>query len=184
MAGVFRHSRSVLSAFGPALAVTLVLVLGLPGSLGVAYADDTGAPAVELQEMTFLASSGSRTELRLEAATAEIPEGSKIAYLKEVRGHVAGDQDSEGGLDMSCDRAEYHMDTNDFVAEGTVRGRTGDGRRFQTARLHYDHEQALAVSDEAVTIWDRHGRYRGGGFRYHVGQGRFQLLDGASVTQE
>ena len=42
----------------------------------------------------------------------------------------------------------------------------------------------LAESDAAVTIWDRHGRYSGGGFRYHVGEGRFQLLDGASVTQQ
>ena len=134
--------------------------------------------------MTFLASSGSRTQLRLEAETAEIPSGSEIAYMQGVRGHVAGEPGKEGGLDMSCDRAQYHLDTNDFVAEGTVRGRTGDGRRFATSTLHYDHEQALAVSDAPVTIWDRHGRYRGGGFRYHVGQGRFQLLDGASVTQE
>jgi LPS export ABC transporter protein LptC len=184
MAGVFRHSRTVSWAFGPAGVLTLVLGLALPGPLAVAYADDVRAPVVELTGMTFLATSGSRTQLRLEAETAEIPGGSDIAYLKGVRGHVAGDRDSEGGLDMSCDRAEYHLDTNDFVAEGTVRGKTGDGRRFQTARLRYDHEQALAVSDVAVTIWDRHGRYRGGGFRYHVGQGRFQLLDGASVTQE
>ncbi len=184
MAGVFRHSRTVSWAFGPAGALTLALAMGLTGPLAVAYADDVRAPVLELTGMTFLASSGSRTELKLEAETAEIPGGSDIAYLKGVRGHIAGDRDSEGGLDMTCDRAEYHMDTNDFVAEGTVRGRTGDGRRFETARLHYDHEQALAVSEVVVTFWERHGRYWGGGFRYFVGQGRFQLLDGASVTQE
>jgi LPS export ABC transporter protein LptC len=152
--------------------------------LAQAAEDGGSAPAVQLTGMTFLASTGSQTQLRLEAETAEIPAGSDIAYMKRVVGHIAGDREGEGGLDMSCDRAQYHMDTSDFVAEGTVRGRTADGRRFQTSRLRYDHERGLAVSDAAVTIWDRHGRYRGGGFRYHVGQGRFQLLDGASVTQE
>lgn len=164
-------------------ALVALLVLGLPGPLGLARAD-ASAPVVELSQMTFLASEGSRTQLMLEAKSAEIPGGSDIAYLRVVRGHIAGDSENEGGLDMSCDRAEYHMDTNDFVAEGTVRGRTADGRRFQTTRLRYKHEQALAISDATVTIWDSSGRYQGGGFRYHVGQGRFQLLDGALVTQE
>ena len=84
---------------------------------------------------------------------------------------------------MSCDRAQYHLDTNDFVAEGHVRGRTGDGRRFETSRLRYDHANAVAVSDVPVTITDRHGRYRGAGFRYHVGEGRFQLVGDVSVIQ-
>lgn len=159
----------------------LLLAALLAGSLS---ADELGAPVVQLTRMTFLASEGERTQLLLEADTAEIPGGSDVAYLKGVRGRVAGKEGAEGGLDMSCDRAQYHLDSNDFVAEGSVRGRTGDGRRFQTTRLRYDHARALAVSDAPVTIWDRHGRYRGGGFRYHVGEGRFQLLDGATVTQQ
>lgn len=182
MARLLRRSSTRSWAFGSAAA--LASFMGLPGPLAVAYAEDVRPPILELTGMTFVASSGSRVELRLEAETAEIPAGSEIAYLKGVHGLVAGERDGEGGLYMTCDRAEYHLDTADFVAEGTVRGKTGDGRRFETARLHYDHEGALAVSDVAVTIWDAHGRYQGGGFRYHVGQGRFQLLDGASVTQE
>ena len=124
MAAVW-HSRTSSWAFGPAGALTLVLVMALPGPLAVASADAARAPVVELRGMTFLASSGSRAQLRLEAETAEIPVGSAIAYLNGVRAHVAGDRDGEGGLDMSCDRAEYHLDTNDFLAEGTVRGKTG-----------------------------------------------------------
>ena len=91
MAGVFRHSRTVSWAFGPAGALTLALAMGLTGPLAVAYADDVRAPVLELTGMTFLASSGSRTELKLEAETAEIPGGSDIAYLKGVRGHIEED---------------------------------------------------------------------------------------------
>lgn len=161
----------------------LLAVLLLLGASARVQGDERQGPVLTLAHMTFLASSGSETQVLLEADEAEIPSGSQIAYLKGVRGRIAG-EDAGGGLDMSCDRAEYHMDTSDFVATGNVRGRTGDGRRFRTAILRYDHERALAESDDAVTISDHHGRYRGGGFRYHVGQGRFQLLDGALVTQE
>ncbi len=177
------HARSIGTTLGRA---TIGCAFVLAGALAAASlsADELGGPVVQLTRMTFLASEGERTQLLLEAETAEIPGDAEVAYLKGVRGRVAGDEGAEGGLDMSCDRAQYHLDTNDFVAEGTVRGRTGDGRRFQTTQLRYDHARALAESDAAVTIWDRHGRYRGGGFRYHVGEGRFQLLDGASVTQQ
>lgn len=172
-----RTSRRRLASGGALLLAGVLAAGGLS-------ADEPHAPVVRLTQMTFLASEGERAQLLLEADDAEIPGDSDVAYLKGVRGRVAGTQGAEGGLDMSCDRAQYHLDTNDFVAEGTVRGRTGDGRRFQTTLLRYNHAEALAVSDAPVTIWDRHGRYRGGGFRYHVGEGRFQLLDGATVTQQ
>lgn len=160
-------------------ALSSALALALAGD---ARADAAPGPVLRLEELTFVGSRGSRSQLVLEARHAEMEQGSDVARLRGVQAHVMGE--GEGGFEMECDRAEYQIDTSDFVAEGRVRGRTGDGRRFETSRLRYDHARSLAVSDVPVTIVDEHGRYSGGGFRYHVGRGHFQLVGGASVIQE
>ena len=63
-----------------------------------------------------------------------------------------------------------------------MRGSTPDGRRFETERLHYDHEAGLVTTDAPVVIRDKSGTLRGGGFLYQVREGRLKLTGGAQVV--
>ena len=65
-----------------------------------------------------------------------------------------------------------------------MRGKTPDGRRFETERLRYDHAAGLVTTDAPVVIRDGGSALRGGGFRYQVREGRLKLLGGASVVTD
>jgi LPS export ABC transporter protein LptC len=159
------------------------------GALMVAYAPAARAASetplsqtLVVTDMTFVGSRDSRADVVLTARRARFDRSKAVAHLEDVQARVSGE--GQGGFEMACDRADYFVDSNDFVAEGHVRGQTQDGRQFRTAKLHYDHAQALARTDVPVVIDDVYGRFRGGGFRYHVTEGRFQLIGGATVEQQ
>jgi LPS export ABC transporter protein LptC len=161
-------------------ALAALLVVSAPSAYGAS--DDSISQTLVVDDMTFVGSRDSRAEVVLTARRARFDHAKAVAHLEDVSARVTGE--GKGGFEMSCDRADYFVDTNDFTAEGHVRGQTQEGRQFRTARLHYDHEQALARTEVPVVIDDVHGRFRGGGFRYHVAEGRFQLIGGATVEQQ
>lgn len=176
--GVSRAARvvgKVLTAAGVA-----VLWMTLP-----AAAEDERA--LDLAGMTYVSSHGAFNELVLDAEQAHIKPNEDLALLEGVHvvlaSSVAGTR-GRGGLDMTCDTGTVYLGSGDFVAEGDVRGTTGDGRRFRTTKLRYNHEKGLVVTDVPVSIRDRAGTYRGGGFRYWVRENRFQLSGGASVVAQ
>jgi LPS export ABC transporter protein LptC len=146
--------------------------------------DETLAQALVVSDMIFVGSRDSHADVVLTARRARFDHARALAHLEDVEVRVSGEGEEEGGFEIAADRADYFVDTSDFVAEGHVHGRTEDGREFRTARVRYDHAKALARSDVPVVIDDPHGRFRGGGFRYHVGDGRFQLIGGATVEQQ
>jgi LPS export ABC transporter protein LptC len=153
------------------------------GAVAHSEVEGPDGSALVLSGMTFVGSHGSESDFVLEAKRARVMREGDLVHLEQgVHAKISGER--EGGLEMTCDSAEYHIDSNDFVAIGNVRGRTGDGRRFQTSKLHYDHSRGLATTEVPVLIIDESGTYRGGGFRYHVRDGRFALVGGATLVQQ
>jgi LPS export ABC transporter protein LptC len=137
---------------------------------------------MQMARMTFVASMGSVAELVVEADHAIVDVKGNRANLQEVHAKWAG-ENGQTSLELTCDRGEFDLATNDLVAIGEVKGRLGDGRRFQGPWLRYDHAQGVAFTDVPVTIYD-HGRtLHGGGLRYHVRNGRLRLTSGASVVE-
>lgn len=133
--------------------------------------------------MTFVASEAEDSRLLLRAETAEFDPVKDSAELKDVEATVFG-EDSKVAFEMTCDRGDLDLRTNDFVASGNVEGRTEDGMKFTVDRVFYDHEKGVLHTNEKIVITDEGGTYRGGGFRYFVEEKRFQLLGGTSVVQE
>lgn len=164
-------------------AATGVCVLLLLGCASAARGEPALSPVLELQGMTFVSSQEADNEVVLGAERARIEARERVAHLENVEAKVASDRETPG-LDLKCDRGSFDLESGDFDAEGNVRGVTGDGRRFRTTRLHYSHAQALITTNSPVVIEDETGTYRGGGFRYHVRENRFQLLRGATVVQQ
>ena len=94
------------------------------------------------------------------------------------------DADSERSFDVRCEHGELDVEKNDFFAEGDVHGTTGEGQRYQTAWVRYDHAKGLLYTDAPVAMEDATGSFRGDGFRYDVRKRSFRLLGNVSVVQK
>jgi LPS export ABC transporter protein LptC len=159
--------------------IAILTTLGIPSA---ARSQAPAPPTLELGEMTFVVSEGTQNEVVLVAEHARVDTVEKLAHLKTVHLLLAPDRDTPG-LNMRCERGTVDMETSDFDAEGNVRGVTGDGKRFRTQRLRYQHGPGLVSTKSPVDIEDDAGSYTGnGGFRYYVRENRFQLHRAATVV--
>ena len=154
----------------------------LTACVGAAQAEPR-SPMLDLSMMTFVASQGEESEVTVLAEQAHFDTAHDVASLMEVRATVSGGGD-DVYFEMTCDRGELDVATNDFLAEGSVEGSLGSGMKFFVDWVRYDHEKALLYTDAPVVIKEQVGTYRGGGFRYDVQKRRFRLLGGASMVQE
>ncbi len=132
--------------------------------------------------MTFVGSRGDGSEFVLRARRGVFEPSTNIAKLQEVE-VVATDEDQGRNFLVTCERGEFNVQTNDFLAEGDVRGTTGSGERYFAPWVRYDHDEGVLYSDATVTMQDETGTFRGDGFRYQLDSRRFRLLGHVSVVQ-
>ena len=162
---------------------TAVLALSAFALLGADSPPSRSTSKLHVTGMTFVSSRGSASELVLNAQRAELRPDTNLAVLDDV--HVrATDPDQARSFDMRCNRGELDVETNDFLAEGDVSGTTGDGQRYRTAWVRYDHERGLLYTDAPVAMEDGSGSFRGDGFRYDTRKRSFRLLGNVSVVQK
>lgn len=157
-----------------ALALALATLFSAP----VQAAD----PPMRLSGMTFVASSESVTEVRVEAESGVIDEAANKALLETVEAEWAG-ADGKPSLELTCERGELDLETNDLVATGNVHGLLADGRRFVGPSLRYDRARGVAYTDTPVQIIEEGRVLSGGGFEYHVRDRRLRFTSGARVQE-
>ncbi|MEE2677711.1 MAG: LPS export ABC transporter periplasmic protein LptC [Myxococcota bacterium] len=166
--------------------------MALPFAAGVAQGDDL-SEATELFRnldselrvtgMTFVGSRAGASEFVVRAERAVFLPENDVAQLEDVEVLSETASDEGRAFAVRCDRGELDVMTNDFLAEGNVRGQTGDGQFYEAPWVRYEHERALLYTDAPVVMQDDTGRFRGDGFRYFVKQGRFRLLGNVSLEQ-
>ena len=137
---------------------------------------------MRLSKMTFLASSENVTEVRVEADSGVIDEVRNKAHLTTVHAELAG-ADGKPSLELTCERGELDLATNDLVATGDVRGLLADGRRFVGPSLRYDRAKGIAFTDQPVEVIEDGRVLSGGGFRYYVRDRRLRFTGGARVEE-
>jgi LPS export ABC transporter protein LptC len=142
----------------------------------------SGAPPMRIGRMTLVASTGAVQELLVSAEHAVVDVEAQRAELEGVRATWAR-EDGAPSLELTCDRGEFDLATNDLLAVGSVQGRLYDGRRFEGPWLRYDRAKGVAFTDAPVKIVDEGRMLRGGGLRYHVRSGRLRLTAGASFVE-
>ena len=161
--------------------LVLLIAVGALGLVpGLAVAEDSSL--LEVEGMTFVGSRGSASELVLRASRALYRPDSKLAELELVRVEVTDDQ-GDRSLEMTCDRVELNLETNDFRAEGRIEGVTGDGQRYSAPWVRYEHEPGVVYTEAQVRMVDGATTLRGQGFRFHIRERRFHLLGNVSVVQ-
>lgn len=141
-------------------------------------------PPLVLHGMTFVSSEGATNQVVVEAETAVLfPDTNQVELTGGVEAQLRGTS-GDDSLDLTCDRGEYDLNTNNFLAEGNVEGRVADGRTFKTAWLRYRADDGLASTDAPVEISDGGQIFRGGGLRYQVREERLRLLSGTRVQEQ
>lgn len=160
----------------------LALLAAAALARGAAAVDAADLPQqLDLTRLTYVDSEGKRRGVVLQAEEARVMPRSEQVVLRTVALQLAT-EDESGRLELSCEHGQLDLQKGDFVGVGRVRGTTPDGRRFETERLRYDHEAGLVTTDAPVVIRDTSGTLRGGGFLYHVREGRLKLTGGATVV--
>jgi hypothetical protein len=161
----------------------LLLVTSVAGiaASGRAWAEPD-PPPLRIEGMTFVGSRGELGEVVLRSRTAVFRPEDRIAQLEDVSAEVSEGEGARS-FSMSCRRAEFDVDSQDFMAEGDVEGSTSDGRRYFAPWVRYEHEAGLLYTDAPVRMVDETGSFRGDGFRFHVKERRFQLLGNVRVEQ-
>ena len=152
-------------------------------TLWVATAVADPAPQLDVQGMTFVASRENNDAIILRADYARFDTEAKKAYLQVVDASVPA-SDEQGGFSMRCDESVVDLATNDFEATGNVSGETGGGQHFEAEWVRYDHEKGVLFTNAPVLMTDGGTKVIGGGFKYDIAEGRFQLLGGAKVVRD
>jgi LPS export ABC transporter protein LptC len=167
----------------------LVLALLCFASSGAAVAGATSERAASDHEtelratgMTFVGSRNDRSELVVHSEVAVFFPDRDLANLEVVRAVVTDEEDGDS-FQMTCERAKLNVATNDFRAEGQVRGSTADGQRYAAPWVEYDHAAGILHTDAPVRMVDDTGTFSSDGFRYHVNERKFQMLGNVSVEQ-
>ena len=137
---------------------------------------------MRLSGMTFVASNQNITEVLVEADSGVIDETTNKALLDTVQAEWAG-ADGKPSLELTCERGELDLETNDLVATGNVQGLLAVGRRFAGPSLRYDRARGLAYTDAPVRIIEEGRVLSGGGFEYHVRDRRLRFTAGARVQE-
>ena len=157
------------------------LVLALLAVAPSGYAAEASS-VLRLTGITFVGSRGAEREVVLRSRRAVFRTADRTASLEGVNALVT--EEGEGrSFTMTCERAELNVETNDFSAEGDVQGETGDGQRYWAPWVRYDHDEGLLYTDAPVRLVDAAGTFRGDGFRYHIRERRFRLLENVRVEQ-
>jgi LPS export ABC transporter protein LptC len=133
--------------------------------------------------MTFVASEGMRNELVLWAEVARIDGNHQTMRMEQVHLTVAAGSDLPA-IEIRCEKGRIDLESNDFLLEGQVRGRIGDGQRFEADWVAYREGEQLLYSDAPVQMFDRQGSVFGGGFRYRLDGRHFRLINGAYIVRE
>ena len=141
------------------------------------------APGLKVTGMTFVGSRGDLSELVVRAEQALFYPDTSQADLVTVQASVSDGIRGEN-FKMTCDTAELNVETNDFKALGNVEGVTGDGQSYSAPWVRYEHEKSMLYTDAPVEVRDKHGLFRGDGFRYYLDERRFELLGNVSVEQK
>lgn len=151
-------------------------------SLAMATATASAAPPMRLRQLAFVATREGTTEVRVEAAEGVIEEALSKATLETVHAEWSG-ADGKPSLEITCERGELDLESNDLLASGDVHGTLADGRRFVGPWLRYDRDRGVAFSEAPVQILEGNRVLRGGGFEYHVRDRRLRLTAGAKVEE-
>ena len=170
---------------GALLAALLVGAAGFSAARAAYEAESKGRvrgveSEVLVSGMSLVVSREDDGDLLLDARQATLHPETNTAELRDATLRVLR-PDRSLAFDVAFVRGELDLASNDFLAEGEVHGRTGDGQRYAAPWIRYERAQGLLHTEAPVSLEEPGGSVRGDGFRYHLRERRFELLGNVRV---
>ncbi len=163
--------------FAPRGGVWLSLLLSLaackPLDLADGPLDAAAAPPAELIDVKFEAYSAGERDVLVRAERAEVQPQERVAYLYGVRIDFA--DEGRGPIHIEAARAEFELDSDDFVLSGGVEGRARGSERFTTEEVRYEREHNRLWSIHPVRVTDDHLVLHGAGMELDLAERRIRL---------
>lgn len=130
------------------------------------------APATLEQVVLEGYRQGSR-EVEVRAASAAIDPVARVARLHDVKISFADAR--RGAIVVRAEAARYDMQSDDFVLEGRVEGRTGEGERFEARDVRYDAKREKLRSEQPVRMYRENLTLTGEGMEIDVATRRVKI---------
>ena len=139
---------------------------GLSGSL------QPPAPA-RLSGVVFESYALGSREVEVRAARAEVDSVKRVVRLERVRIDFMDPQ--RGRVQVRAKRADFLLDSDDFVLREQVEGSTAEGERFSTAQVRYEQAAQRLWTDQPVRLYRDNLVVEGEGMEIDLSTRRIRL---------
>ena len=143
----------ILRRFASRIALSaslLALACGPAQDLAGLSASLEPPPPARLRGVVFEGYSAGAREVEVRAARAEVDYEGRVVRLQRVR--IDFQDPQHGRIQVQAKRAEFLMDSDDFVLREQVEGSTDAGERFSTAEVRYEQGAQRLWTDQAVRL--------------------------------
>ncbi len=129
----------------------LVLACGPSADFaGLSKLPRPSAPA-QLTGVVFEGYSAGSREVEVRAARADVDPDQRVVQLQKVQ--IRFQDPKRGEVRVNADRAEFSLDSDDFVLRDHVEGSTAKGERFTTAEVRYHQAEERLWTDRPVRLY-------------------------------
>ncbi len=155
------------------LSAWLVLSCGpAPDLAGLSGALQPPAPA-RLSGVVFESYSLGSREVEVRAARAEVDSVKRVVRLERVR--IDFQDPTHGRVQVWANRADFLLDSDDFVLREQVEGSTAEGERFSTAQVRYEQAAQRLWTDQPVRLYRDNLVVEGEGMEIDLSTRRIRL---------
>jgi LPS export ABC transporter protein LptC len=131
-------------------------------------------PPARLRGVVFEGYSAGAREVEVRAARAEVDYVGRVVRLQRVR--IDFQDPQHGRIQVRAKRAEFLMDSDDFVLREQVEGSTDQGERFKTAQVHYEQAAQRLWTDQPVRLHREGLVVEGEGMEIDLSTRRIRLI--------
>ncbi len=139
-------------------------------------------PPAILDRVVFEGYRAGERAVEVLSDRATLDSTGRAATLEGVR--IAFKDERRRVVEVWADRGRLDLAGEDFVLEGDVRGTTGEGERFTTAEVRYDHASKRLWTDRPVRIYRSNLMLEGEGMELDLESRRLRILGGVRTPLE
>ncbi len=140
---------------------------------GLSASLEQPAPA-RLRGVVFEGYSAGAREVEVRAARAEVDYVGRVVRLQRVR--IDFQDPQHGRIQVQAKRAEFLLDSDDFVLREQVVGTTDRGERFSTAQVRYEQAAQRLWTDQPVRLHREGLVVEGEGMEIDLSTRRIRLM--------
>lgn len=159
----------------------LWLLLGCgPGPELAVLPDQVPPPApARLTGVVFQGYSAASRSVEVRAALAQVDFVKRVAQLERVR--IEFQDPSRGKVEIRAQKADFLLDSDDFVLHEHVEGVTAEGERFTSSQVRYQHAQQRLWTDQSVRLYRDDLVVEGEGMEVDLSTRRIRLTGGVKA---